>query len=76
MDDSAEEGREATELAVEFRVDVALDFLVEPSDHLPNALLNRFAGRSPLPRSVGSVVGLSGLVGSDMFDTTTVEASL
>lgn len=76
MDDSAEEGRETTELAVEFRVEVALDFLVEPSDHLPNALLNLFAGRSPLPRSVGGVVGLSKLGGSAIIDTTTVDASL
>lgn len=64
------------ELAVEFRVELALDFLVEPSDHLPKALLNLFAGRSPLPRSVGGVVGLPELVGSDIIDSTTVEASL
>lgn len=76
MDESAEEGRETMELAVEFRVEVALDFRVEPSDHLPNALLNLFAGRNPLPRNEGGVVGLSKLVGSDIIDTTTVEASL
>lgn len=64
------------ELAVEFRVEVALDFLVEPRDHLPNALLNLFAGRSPLPRNEGGVVGLSKWVGSVIIDTTTVEASL
>ena len=63
------------ELAVDFRVEAELDFLVEPSDHLPNALLSRFAGRSPLLRNVGGIVGLSGLF-SDIIDTTIVEASL
>jgi hypothetical protein len=65
-----------TELAVDFSVEAALDFLVEPSDHLPNALLSRFAGRNPLPRNVGDVAGLSGWLGSDIIDTTIVEASL
>lgn len=64
------------ELAVEFKVEVVLDFLVEPSDHLPNALLNRFAGRSPLPKLMGAVDGLSGIVLSCNIDATTVEASL
>lgn len=73
-DDSAEDGREM-ELAVEASVDPALDFLVEPSVHLPNALLRRLAGRSPLPPITGGVVGLSALAFSDM-DTTTVDASL
>lgn len=65
-----------TELAVDFSVEAALDFLVEPNDHRPNALLNRFAGRSPLPRKPGGVVGLSKLALSDIIDIMTVEASL
>ena len=64
------------ELAVEFSVETALDFLEEPSDHLPSALLSRFAGRSPLPKLMRGVDGLSGFVISGSIDTTTVEASL
>lgn len=76
-DDIADDGRETIELAADFSVDAALDFLVEfPSDHLPNALLSRFAGFSPLPRNVGDSVGLSRLRLSDIIDTTIVEASL
>lgn len=75
-DDIAEDGRETMELAVDFIVEAVLDFLVEPRDHLPNALLNRFAGRSPLPRNVGDVVGLSESIFWVIIGTTIVEASL
>jgi hypothetical protein len=75
-DDMADDGRETIELAPDFRLEVALDTLVEPKDHLPSALLSRLVGRSPLPMSVGGIVGLSGLGCSNMLGATIVEASL
>lgn len=50
--DMLDEGRDK-ELTVDVRVEAAFDLLGELDDHLAMALVNRFAGRRPLPSGDG-----------------------
>lgn len=76
-EDRPDEGRNK-ELTVDVSVETAVDFLGELNDHLENALVNFFAGLSPLP-SGNRDAGCSGSGGAGsgfVTEVTTVEASL
>lgn len=77
-EDRPDEGRDK-ELAVGVNVESAVGLLGEPDDHLAKALVNFFAGRSPLPNGNGDAgCSDSGKEAGSGFNTdvTAVEAPL